>query len=124
MKDKVHDKVCDTQRGIRLAVGIYYLQVLGSPPRIEWGRRNGTVAHICELWDIPTKFSRRVKHVLEQLNTKGIEKFDGNDIRTLNTGRPQIILPGSSEEGIIADWMEDNMGFRNTMVMVNQHCRD
>ena len=65
MKDEVHDKACNTRRGIRMAVGMHYLQVLGSPPRTEWGGRNGTVAHICEVWDIPTKLRRRVRHALK-----------------------------------------------------------
>ena len=55
LKEEVHNKVCDTRRGIRLAIGMYYLQVLGSPPKKEWDGRHGTVAHICEIWDIPLK---------------------------------------------------------------------
>ena len=64
-----------------------------------------------------------VRNVLDQLNTK-IDDFNSRDGRSKNKGRPRIISPGSSDEGIIADWMEDNMGFRNTTVMVNQHRRD
>ena len=36
-------------------------------------------------------------------------------------GRPQIIQQGSVEEGIIAEWMEADLGFRFTTLMVNQH---
>ena len=36
-------------------------------------------------------------------------------------GRPNMIEAGSPEEFIIADWMEANLGFRNTTIMVNQH---
>ena len=42
-------------------------------------------------------------------------------MRRFNKGQPALIVPGSTEEAIIADWMEMNLGFRNTMVMVNTH---
>ena len=32
-----------------------------------------------------------------------------------------FISSGSGEESIIADWIEMNMGFRNTLVMVDTH---
>ena len=32
-----------------------------------------------------------------------------------------MILPGSIDEMMIADWMEDNMGFRKTTEFLNQH---
>ena len=35
-----------------------------------------------------------------------------------------LILPGSVEEGLIADWMEAGLGFRHTTTMVNQHRRE
>ena len=60
LKEEVHDKVCDTRRGIRLAIGMYYLQVLGSPPKKEWDGRHGTVAHIYEIWDILLKLKKMV----------------------------------------------------------------
>ena len=62
--------------------------------------------------------------MLKQLHINTIVKrFNGRDMRYKNKGSPTLILPGSSEGGIIADWMEDNTGFRNTTVMVNQHRR-
>ena len=35
--------------------------------------------------------------------------------------RPQIIQPGSVEEGITTEWMEGGLGFRFTTLMINQH---
>ena len=49
------------------------------------------------------------------------EKYRGLDRRRNNKGQPKMILEGSSDEGIIADWMEANLGFRMTTIMVNQH---
>ena len=88
LNEEVHDKACDTQKGIRLEIGMYYLQVLNSPSHSKWSGNHGTVAFICEVWDIPVKLRRRVRNVLEQLNTTGIEKFDDSDSRSINKGRP------------------------------------
>ena len=44
--------------------------------------------------------------------------------RNNNQDRPQIIHPGSIEEGIIADWMEDGLGFTFTTRMVNQQRKE
>ena len=35
-----------------------------------------------------------------------------------------MIEVGSPEEVIIADWMEANLGFRNTTIMINRHRMD
>ena len=48
-------------------------------------------------------------------------KYNGHDKRRFNKGTPALILPGSTEEAIIADRVEMNLGFRNTTVMVNSH---
>ena len=48
-------------------------------------------------------------------------KYEGRDKKQYNYGRSAFISPGSKEESIIADWMEANFGFRNTLVMVNTH---
>ena len=49
LKDEVYDKVCDTHQGIRMVVGLYYLQVLNSPPQSEWDGKYSTVAHVCKV---------------------------------------------------------------------------
>ena len=42
-------------------------------------------------------------------------------MRRTNPGRPAVIEPGSVDEGLLADWMEDNHGFRQTTIFLNQH---
>ena len=42
-------------------------------------------------------------------------------MRKWNKGRPPVIEEGSLEEHLIADWMEDNMGFRNTTILINNY---
>ena len=47
------------------------------------------------------------------------EEYDGRGER-YKCGRKVIIEVGGLEEQIIADWMEQGLGFRNTLNMVNQ----
>ena len=49
------------------------------------------------------------------------KKYDGLDKRRTNRGRPSVIEEGSNDECLIADWMEDNMGFRRTTQFLNEH---
>ena len=53
---------------------------------------------------------------------EGIE-FNGKIEKKSKQGRKIIILPGSFEELLIANWMEAYCGFRQTTVMVNEHRR-
>jgi hypothetical protein len=48
-------------------------------------------------------------------------RYDGYDKRKNNTGKHVVIEPGSYAEALIADWLEDNMGFRQTTAFLNQH---
>ena len=48
-------------------------------------------------------------------------KYNRCDMRRFNKGQPALVVPGSTEEAIIANWMEMNLGFRNTTAMVNVH---
>ena len=43
--------------------------------------------------------------------------YDGQTCQ-LNEGCPSLIKSGSSDELTIADWMEQELGFRNTIIMV------
>ena len=49
------------------------------------------------------------------------KKYNGLDKRRTNRGRPSVIEEGSNDECLIADWMEDNMGFRRTTQFLNEH---
>ena len=53
---------------------------------------------------------------------EGIE-FNGKIESKHSLGRKIIILPGSAEELLIANWMEAHCGFRQTTYMVNEHRR-
>ena len=47
------------------------------------------------------------------------EDFDGHIRNNQKLGRKILILPGSIEEALMANWMEAHCGFRMTTLMVN-----
>ena len=49
--------------------------------------------------------------------------YDGQTCQ-LNEGCPSLIKSGSSDELTIADWMEQELGFRNTIIMVIENWLD
>ena len=55
---------------------------------------------------------RMLNDVLQQ--EKHNLPHEGRDLRRENRGRPVEIEPGSVDEVLLADWMEDNLGFRQT----------
>ena len=113
----------DTRSSLRMGIAVYYRMALQSPPRDEWGGRSGTIAHICDVFHLKSKKRRMIRRILlgVQWCEKQGFKYNGKDRRQYNPGRVALILPGSKEEHIIADWMEANLGFRNTLLMVNSH---
>ena len=64
-----------------------------------------------------------VKQILQEIQwcEHKIWKFNERDRRQYNNDRQAVILPGSKKETIIADWMEANFGFQNTLIMTNSH---
>ena len=45
----------DSRLAIRMAVAVCFQSSLQSPPREEWAGKNGTVSHICEVFNFPKK---------------------------------------------------------------------
>ena len=99
--------------------------MLKSPPSSEWKGRYGTIMDICKYLNILNKKRRRVGLVLSE-TTKYKQQnifytgFTQRDYR----GDPPKIKPGSIEDCIIADWMEAELGFRQTPCMVKEHLLD
>ena len=78
------------------------------------------------VFNIETKKRRRIRRILNQFEAckaKGT-KYDGRDYRKNNRGRPTMIEPGSRDEALVADWLEENLGFRKTTEFLNQHRSD
>ena len=51
-------------------------------------------------------------------------KYDGRNNMMNTQGRKSAILPGSQDETLIANWMEQHCRFRMTTILVNEHRRE
>ena len=109
----------------RIAIYYYYIEVLDAPHLIHWKSRAGTIAIIRKALKMHPSQRRVIKRTLEEIMrcaTEGVD-FNGKIEKKNKEGRKIIILPGSFEELLIANWMEAYCGFRQTTVMVNEHRR-
>ena len=70
---------------------------------------------------MPKKKWKSVKRVLLAVNKAkkyGLQ-YSGRTIG--DAGQPITIIRGSTEESIIANWMENELGFRNTTIVVDEY---
>ena len=113
----------EAERSLRLSITRYYETALGAPDRTEWLGKDGVIVHICRVFKLPAQKHRKVRRILMQYcATKNKNQlFDGYDLRKWNTGRPVVIEQGSKDEALLADWLEDNLGFRRATEFLNEH---
>ena len=118
------DGFVETCKARNLGIGYYYHRTsLSSPCRSTWEGKNGTINHICDGFKVLKRKRRIVKRILNDILTQEYIKkpYDGRDMRRRNQVRSSVIEPGSVDEGLLVDWMEDNDGFRQTTIFLNQH---
>jgi hypothetical protein len=99
---------------------------MNKPQKKFWLGKTGTISSILKVWKLPQTSRRFIRNILKAA-TSCVENnmpYLGLTNRNNNQGRPPVIFPGSIEEGIIADWMEDGLGFTFTTRMVNQHRKE
>ena len=107
---------------MRTAIAFYYRHVLKAPPKVEWDGRDGTISIIQRELKIESSKRRTIKSVLDKLDECINKKIKFSPTGIYQSLGPKIIIKeGSYEECIIADWMEQGLGFRMTTLMVNQH---
>ena len=118
---KPQDLFGDNHLKVRnLSITYIYQHCYGASPPVDWGGKNGTISRLVALFRIPNKKRRQVRRVLmevwECIQTQTV--YD--DGRRRKAGRIPMISEGDVDETIIADWMEQGLGFRHTLAMVNQ----
>ena len=109
----------------RMAIFYYYVEVLDAPHSVHWKGKGGTISIIRKALFMEAHQRRVIKRTLEEIKrcaVYGLE-FNGKIEPKEKLGRKIIILPGSVEELLIANWMEAYCGFRQTTFMVNEHRR-
>ena len=111
------------RKTFNVTISFYYESALNPPPRSEWNGRYGTISHISDIFVAEKKKRRVVRRILNEVTiTRQLKiPYDGLDYRRNNQGRPIMIEAGNADEALITDWMEDNMGFRQTTIFLNQH---
>ena len=109
----------------RLAIYYHYIKILDAPHEIHWNGKEGTISLIRKALRMHPCQRRVIKRTLQEIMrcaTEGIE-FNGKIQYVNKLGAKIIISPGSAEELLIANWMENHCGFRMTTAMVNEHRR-
>ena len=109
----------------RMAISYYFVEVLDAPHSTHWKGKGGTIAIIRKALHMHPSQRRVIRRTLQEIMRCAAEgdEFNGKIEKKSKQGRKIIILPGSFEELLIANWMEAHCGFRQTTVMVNEHRR-
>ena len=117
------DEFVETRKTRNLGVGYYYRKALGSPRRSQWHGKNETIYHICDVFKLTKTKQKIVNRILNDILIQEHLRlpYDGKEKRWRNKGRPVVTIPGSVDEGLLADWMEDNHGFHQTTIFLNQY---
>ena len=111
---------------IQLWNAVYYIYVatLDTPHEEHWSGKEGTIAIIRKKLGLSPHTRRLIHRTLELI----IKTFkDGtifNGKYAITAGRPVSIKAASTEETLIADWMEAHVGFRMTTLLVNEQQRE
>ena len=109
----------------RMAIYYHFIKILDAPHEIHWNGKDGTISLIRKALRMHPCQRRVIKRTLQEIMrcaTEGIE-FNGKIENINKLGAKIIISPGSAEELLIANWMENHCGFRMTTDMVNEHRR-
>jgi len=106
----------------RLLIGKLY-DILGRPPPEKWFGRKGTVTTIARTLKLVRGSRSVIFNVLYDVIDclkKGVEHTGKDKFQKEYIGR-RILKTGSIEEQLIADWMEDGLGFCLTTMLINVH---
>ena len=117
VNEYIDERQCETlfenkQKARNIAIAYYYQYALDAPTEEHWDGRDGVVLHVCEHFHILTEMRCIGRRVLKevQICKRGSIVYRGYADR--DWGRKSIILYRSKGERIIADWMEQGLGFR------------
>jgi len=113
------------RKALRYAIYYQFVFVLDCPYHEHWSHQGGTIAIIRKALDLRPNQRRVVRRTLEEIMRclREGKEFDGHISNNEKLGRKILILPGSIEEALIANWMDSHCGFRMTTYMVNEHRR-
>ena len=118
---KSQDVFGDGHKKIRnYSIAYVYQHCYAAPPPEDWGGSCGTVMRLINFFRIPKKKRRQVRRILMEVWQSILEQREYNHNLHSNSGRTPMVAEGDPDEDIIANWMEQGLGFRHTLAMVNQ----
>ena len=111
-----------TAQDQRVAIYVFWQKSLGACGPSEWKGHDGAISAILRCMDLPQGNYKTVLKVLEdawKLHLRG-ELYLGNHRLTGRTSNNKpLIAPGSKDEQLIADLMEDGSSYRKVTRRVN-----
>ena len=110
----------------RMSIFTYWRDVLECPGPKTWGGRNGVVGTIRRALSIKYGSTNLIHKVLRsawECQQSGVP-YVGNSAQVgAEPHNTPLIKPGSVEEQLVADAVEDNVSFANTVDIVNGHIK-
>ena len=110
----------------RIAIYVHWRDTFHCPPPESWPGKDGTIYAIIQTLNMSRGSYKTVKKTLKQIwqcHSDGVE-YTGDSLQVgCAPHNPPMIKRGSIEEQIVADAVEDNVGYTATMFLVNSHIK-
>ena len=106
----------------RVAIYVYWQKSLGACGPKEWKGHDGAISAILRNMGLPAGSYKTVRKVLEdawKLHLRGEVYSGAHRLTGRPSNNPALITPGSKDEQLIADLIEDGSTLRKTMRRVN-----
>ena len=115
-----------TKKTSWLAIASFYIDGLGVHPKTQWFGKAGTIATITRTLNLSKGSSQVISNVLNDV-TKCLElgiEYTGDKEKDYIERNTRKLKPGSLDEQLVADWMEDGLGFCLTTMLLNIHQKE
>ena len=124
--ETVVDGSPDLWKDRRMSIFTYWRDVLGCPGPSTWSGRNGVAGVIHRNLSLKKGSNNMVHKVLRaawSCQQRGVPYVDNSAQVGSRPHHAPLIQPGSVEEQLVADAVEDNVSYKNTVDIVNGHIK-
>ena len=127
--DEENDQLFERKNEARnTAMAYYYRYVLQAPSEDLWDGKDGVISTMITIFKLPNTHHgnnrRSIRILLKEVRKCVSEGRIYKGFTDRKWGKSSLLTSGSKEEHIIADWMEQGLGFRWTTMMVNHYRRE
>ena len=116
----------DLWRQRRVCIYVHWRDTFDCAPPACWKGKDGTIMALLRVLNLTKGSYKTVHKVLQAVWTchlNGVEYVGDSAQVGCDPHNKPLIQPGSVEEQIVADAVEDNIGFTGTMHLVNSHIK-